>query len=108
MKFDQRGVLAANKISQLINQTTKTRASGQLVINQVIFHNHLTFFNADKINSILNQTRNINTIIHDAQENDSFTSPHIINADPKKNIKVIPQITKSIFCNESNNSFFII
>lgn len=105
--FDHKGVLAANNIFQLIRPTIKTKASGQFVINQVIFHIPFTFFNAESINSILNQTKNINTIIHDAHKNDSFTSHHIINQDQMKKSNVIAQITKSNLCNDSNKSFFI-
>lgn len=92
----------------VINHIIRTNASGQLVINHVIFHTHLTFFNEESINSILNHTKNIRTIIQLAQINDSFIFHHIISADPIKNNNVIPQITKSNFCKESINNFFIL
>jgi hypothetical protein len=107
IKFDHNGVLAANSTFQAINHTIRTKASGQLVINHVIFPTHLTFLSADNINSILNHTKNIKTIIHEAHINDSFIFHHNIIADHKKKIKVIHQITKSNFCKESNKSFFI-
>jgi hypothetical protein len=75
----------------------RTNASGQLVINQVIFHTHFTFFKADKINSILNQTKNIKTIIHEAHIKDSLIFHHIRKAEHKKNNNVIHQIIKSNF-----------
>ena len=107
MKFDQSGVLAANKIFHESNHTTKTRASGQLVMNQVIFQTHFTFFKADKISSILNPTKNIKTIIHDAHKKDSLIFHHIIIEDHIKKSNVIHQIIKSNFCKESKNKFFI-
>lgn len=108
IKFDQSGVLAANNTSALSNQIIKTKASGQFVIKPVIFHNHFTHFKADRINSILNQTKNISTIIPLAQINDSFICHHIIKADHKKNKRVIHQIVKSNFWIDSKISFFII
>jgi hypothetical protein len=107
IRLDPRGVLAANNIFQVISHTIKTKASGQFVINQVIFHTHLTFFKADKINSMLNQTKNINTIIADAHINDSFIFHPKNIAELKKNNIVIPHIIKSNFCKESKSNFFI-
>lgn len=108
IKFDQRGVEAANNIFHQISQTIKTKASGQFVINHVIFPTHLTCFNADKINSILNQTKNIRTIIQLAHINDSLIFHHKISEDHKKKQIVIHQITKSNFWIDSIKIFFII
>ncbi|MBT3729325.1 hypothetical protein HOF65_01325 [bacterium] len=76
-------------------------------MNHVIFQTHFTFFNADNINSILNQTKNINTIIPEAHKKDSSIFHHIIIADQMKKSKVIHHIMKSSFCKESKNNFFI-
>jgi hypothetical protein len=105
--FEPSGVLAANKISQLISHTINTNASGQLVINHVIIHIHLTFFKADNINSILNHTKNINIIIQEPQRNDSIKSHHIIIDEIVKKSKVIVQTKKSNFCRESLKIVFI-
>ncbi len=105
--LEPNGVLAANKTFHAINQTIRTKASGQLVINHVIFHTHFTFCNADNISSILNHTKNINTIIHEAHKNDSFILPHKKIADPRKKTSVIPHIVKSNFWSESKSNFFI-
>lgn len=105
--FDQRGVLAANNMFHEINHTIKTNASGPFVINHVIFQTHFTFFKAESINSILNHTINIKTIIHEAHINDSLISPFIIMAEEMKNNRVIHHTIKSNFCNESKSSFFI-
>jgi predicted metallo-beta-lactamase superfamily hydrolase len=108
IKFDQRGVLAANNTSQTISPTIKTKASGQLVINQVIFHNHFTFFNAQSISSILNQIKNIKTIIALAHKKEFIISHHIIKDDEIKNINTIIQIVKSSLVIESFKIDFII
>lgn len=105
--FDQSGVLAANKTSHFISHTIKTKASGQLVINQVIAHTHLIFLSADNINSILNQIKNIKTIIHDAHKKELIIFHQVKIDDITKKKIVIIQIVISSFCIESFKSSFI-
>lgn len=93
--FDHNGVDAANMIFQDSNQTINTNASGQLVMNQVISHNHFTHLKADSISSIDSQTQNIRTIIHKAQDTEFKWFHHISNEDHKKNQIVTSQIHKS-------------
>lgn len=107
IRFEPSGVLAAKSIFQVISQTIKTKASGQLVIKPVIFQTHFTFFKAERINSILNHTKNIKTIIEQAHINDvNISQPRNI-AEIVKNNKVINQMIKSSPWIELNKSFFI-
>lgn len=108
IKFDQSGVLAANNTSQTKSQTIKTKASGQLVMKPVIFHNHFTFLSAQSISSILNQIKNIKTIIALAHKNEFTIFHHIISEENIKNISTIIQIEKSSFVIESFKIVFII
>lgn len=101
MTFDPSGVLAANNTFHDISQTISTNASGQLVIKPVTVHNHLTFFIAESINSILKPMKNIRVTTPSAQNNEFKTFHHIISAEDMKKSRVINQIVISNFCTDS-------